>query len=740
MVCALLCALSLFLQGSTFVPETNGLRVVGVDLCEQNAPKDIDPTEILGIELPAVLDSGFYLLDTLDVTVYLPQGSRAVFAAENEQLETVYVPQIELTELAWEAIELAPIWLQDELIDNFSRLDTTYQNIYADLIINPTDSRYRDEIAFTVAHVSPEILMDSVFSPELLVVNAQYLYQNDDSLQYVDIVDYDNGGGDYYSTVRYWVVEINGDTVQKVLNPYYYYYYIVHPQLSDESPRMDSYVYNKFWREYLFYEADSGYPVLCEKLKYAKVVWCVTDTPQVYPGGREFDSTQTALDIIGNWATRTVPEPASGNRPIQPNVIAHEHNGNCGELQDLLAAASRAALIPVTSVFTLAEDHVWNEFYDDGWHEYQVDLGFGSTHINDPRTAYDVDLGGSKQVSSVMEWRSDGLVRTVTNHYSNTCSLTVVVRDQWGLPIDGARIILYTEGWYGGYDVTTWGFTDENGICKFELGNLRNFYVHINTPLGDYPSDPNTIIRIISQSQTGAHYFKSFTIPEFMPIPRASLALTGNEMPAYKLDITVEFKKEFLHGYARARRNTGDAGFYHTYCERIDQMGCVDIYVVDSLNYERYEAGEPFDAIFIARKVNENSQFEVLLPPTSTGWFVVVSGESNMTTSVKAKVIIRLYGVAYDVAEGEEVGKTDFAVSPTVSGGRFELTYSIPRREKVSICLHDVTGRVVDVLLDGVRDAGNYTMPVDLDLPSGIYFLTLSTSDVKRTQRVLILR
>jgi len=48
-----------------------------------------------------------------------------------------------------------------------------------------------------------------------------------------------------------------------------------------------------------------------------------------------------AVDAIGNWVSETVPFAAEGDRPIQPNVIAHEHNGNCGELQDLLCAAGR---------------------------------------------------------------------------------------------------------------------------------------------------------------------------------------------------------------------------------------------------------------------------------------------------------------------------------------------------------------------------------------------------------------
>jgi hypothetical protein len=49
-----------------------------------------------------------------------------------------------------------------------------------------------------------------------------------------------------------------------------------------------------------------------------------------------YDSLQAA-EIVSKWIRATLDEAASGNRPVQPNTIAHEHNGNCGEPQDLLS-------------------------------------------------------------------------------------------------------------------------------------------------------------------------------------------------------------------------------------------------------------------------------------------------------------------------------------------------------------------------------------------------------------------
>jgi len=338
------------------------------------------PRVMLGYELKDTID--WVYMDSLFIHCVIPSGERVIFSFDTETDTIEFIEVVEsLSDLVQNAIDRSPLWLRDDLVDNFRRLPSDYQDTYADIILDAPDA-WVDEVAYQVAHVSPEILVDTSFNPELVTVNAQYLYKNDSLLHYADIIDYGSpGDDDYYSTVRYKALE-DGDTVEYELPPEYYYMYIVHPEISDESPRMDSYVYNRFWRDYLFYEADSGYPVLSEKLQGVKILWDVADTAQVYPPGRDFDSTDCALDIIGNWGSETVPELAMGNRPIQPNVIAHEHNGNCGETQDVLQAAARAALVPAVATMDIAEDHVWCEFYYKGWHEYQIDRGYGVTPIS----------------------------------------------------------------------------------------------------------------------------------------------------------------------------------------------------------------------------------------------------------------------------------------------------------------------------------------------------------------------
>lgn len=687
-------------------------------------------------------------IDSITLTTHLMENERVVvsFDPTTETIECFLQPDT-LPSSVQEAVDISPDWLEANLIDNFRKLPFDFQLTYADLLSSSPDPRLVDEIAFQIAHIGWETLIDTTFDPNLLVENAQYLYQNDDSLLYADILDYGRPPwDDYWSTVGYWAVE-KGETVQYVIPKEIYYYYIVHPQLSDESPRMDGYVYNRFWRDYLFYNADSSYPLLGEKLKRVKVLWEATDTAQVYPPGRSFDSTDVALDVIGNWVSETVPVMATGNRPIQPNVIAHEHNGNCGELQDVLQGAARSALIPVVATMNICEDHVWNEFYYKGWKEYQIDRGYGVTHINDFSTAYDDQHGGSKKVSSVWNWRSDGYAWTRTGSYSNSCSLHVEVKDARGLPVDGARVLIYSEYIYGGLTVTTWGFTDSNGRCSFELGELRNFYVHINSPIGDYPEGADEVVKVISYSLTGAHYYKTFYIPNFIQIPRSVLAPPPSQ-PSYthKFELEVEVPYEILHGYVRARRDCEDTGYYHTYSKE-GSGGRLDLFVVDEENFLKYESNDEFEASLIAKNLKHGTL--EFISPELKKWYFVLSNEDVLTTSRGLEVKMRLYK-NQEVAIGEEFAgaQANFwlgLATPNPFRRNTTISFSTTSPGWVNLSVYDAKGALVNTLLKGFIQPGNHTTLWDRfnsggkKAPSGVYFYRLTQNGRSLTKKVVLI-
>ena len=227
------------------------------------------------------------------------------------------------------ALAKSPEWIRQRLAKQFESLDDEY----AWLIINSSE-KYSDEIAFCIATCP----INSMPPPKLLYENAYFIYKNDEYLDYVDVIDFDNGS----STLKFKIPKEEIICPMKI-----YYWYVVHPRITFEDAE---YVYGKFWREYLFYHNDIGYPLLMEKLQGIKYLW---DNKSYHPPSHRIwkwsiENHPTAIEAVNYWVGKTVNQLAIGDRPGQPNIIAHEHNGLCGELQQIAVAAQRAALIPVS--------------------------------------------------------------------------------------------------------------------------------------------------------------------------------------------------------------------------------------------------------------------------------------------------------------------------------------------------------------------------------------------------------
>ncbi len=636
------------------------------------------------------------MIDSMDLHVLIPgnESFSIYFDYSEEALSCTLLPD-PLTSLAHQALDRAPDWLELDLKDNFRRMDTLHQNTYADLILNCPDKRYSDEICFQVAHLSPQTLMYGSFDPNLVVENVHWMYEVDPSLEYVTIVDYGDPdlGGDYYSTTSYRFLNAPGDTIEREIPRDIYYWWVVSPKVSDELPRMDAAVYDYFWREYLFTQADSGYPLLDTALAYAHVVW--DGMRRDMPAGRPFADSCTAVDIIGNWATRTVPLPASGNRPHQPNVIAHEHNGNCGELQDLLCAAARTALIPTVCTHDINEDHVWNEFWWGGdWRPYQVDLGFGATHINNPGIAYDRDFGGGKDCSAIWNWRMDGYQWSDVERYSRSCTLTVIVQDKNGAPVDGALVRLFSEMWPESRSAL-WqcfnGVTNQYGVFTTTLGDHQNYYVGIESPLGYTSLEP-----VIDSTGAipGSHTYWVRNLEGEMP----RLEVHPDSLPSgpkqdYMVEIVYSVVDQTVYGVDCYNDYGNNQWAYKLY------PGAVDFFLVDEANFASYADGASFDSYKITRKLNEGFTWMVL--PTNEDYFCVFSNSEyvNLTQSVYVRVnLFRNTNIGIAEQRTRRAGgelRLSVSPNPFSQSAKILLAGADAASTPTSLTVYDVAGRVV---------------------------------------------
>jgi hypothetical protein len=687
----------------------------------------------LRLAAPARPMEGGVAIDSLETQLFVLPGKESVIAFDHqsESLSDTLAPYA-LTPTAWEAIAISPAWVREDLEWKLHLLSTESQDRIGNFILGISDPRILDEVAFQAAHMTHVLLNFVGWDENIMRVNAEFMYQIDPELQYVDIVDYDLGDGNFYSTTCYRVVE-GSDTVTVEIPPEIYYWYIVMPKVSDEKPDMSSTVYDHFWREYLYYYNDAGYPLLRDVMQPLTVLW--DHQQHDWGGGRAFTPTVLAVDAVGNWCSETVPYAAEGDRPIQPNIIAHGHNGNCGELQDLLCAAARTCLIPCVCTMDILEDHVWCEMSFDGWQPYQVDLGRGPTHIANPGIAYDVDHGGGKDDSCIWDWRADGWTWDAIATYSQVCTLTVHLEDPQGVPIDNGTVTIASESYYPPYSrgIGRFGETDQAGNIQFILGNNQNYYVKVTTLLGNFPAAGYS--PIISGSLAGEHYYWEWAPSNTM----TQLQMTeGTPVTYAEYVLEVEYDLPYDQKYGKDAYATPVS--YYAYPIPNGQL---QFFIVDHANLLNYIARQPFTAYAIAEGASSNHvYFEV---PEARDYYVVLSGAEHLGLSTWAEMKVRLWSRAAGVPEAG-AGEWCINVAPNPSRGPLTLRFASPQAGDLALRVFDATGREVRSWTQTLAHPGEQALIWDgadgrgRALPSGTYFVRLEGAGLTRVHRVTMVR
>jgi hypothetical protein len=590
--------------------------------------------------------------------------------------------------LIWSSYQVAPgvNYYPKDVMLNY--LAENHQNRYADLIID-SGQLYKDEIAFSIAHLPTENLKAlSLNQSQILVDNAQLIYEIDSHLDYVEVIEKAD-----YTTTRYKFGE-PGSTVYRELPRDIYYWYIVHPKVTNENvfyihpddtdPNHPTDPSNggRFWREYLFYHADSAYPpdnsgapddgvddypqtkappLLKDLLSGITTLW--NGTTHFAPAGRAEDYGDNALVRVSNWVGWTLvlnqQEVSDSERPIQPVRIAKHHNGNCGELQDLTVPAARTALIPASGVLLLGEDHVWIEFFESGWHQWDNYWSHGGSVIDNFNNYW--GNWGQRGGSGIMKHGGDDDAWEVTDHYipeEHLNNVTIRIVDNSGNPVDGARVLVISY-WLKvdieGYQVEIpfpciWNYTDSNGETLFKLatqtipnGN-KNFTFRVISKVGGFES---TKIEL----EHNQDYTFTFPLEGSAPNPVLDTNKLPNPNPPNP-EYRIGASYQVVSSYQKPRNL--ETGNYHPLeipHARIpdtianDHGGNhIDSFIADSSEFEYYLKGYNFDSYEFGENVNSYSLgFD--LPDTNTWYFVLSNRDSIETTKVVSLTLELFFNV-----------------------------------------------------------------------------------------------
>lgn len=469
---------------------------------------------------------------TIDRKRMLAPGESVIIAVEGNEI-TDDSTHIQLSSMIENAIARVPAWMQYDLRFKFRRMTSTYQTRMMQMI-NNTPKKYLDEVAFQLTYLPAEVLTHSAFNQasdwQYLVRNAEMIYLHADSLKYVRLKEYgDTNTNDWYTTTEYKIKQ-GSNYIWREVDRYYYYMFIVMPKLYDEAlvvRDITSYTEQRtwgyFWRDFLWNNPSAthnyqnvnmcGYPMLqsgvrdsvCidtihrlgDLMQMPEYLW--DERPTAWFFNRNYSSTQSALDVLGNWCSRCIPwdiTSTSQLRPSQPNQIATQHRGNCHEDAILVTSAARTSLIPCMHISDNCDDHVWAAIHDGGdsvWHHFEFFRGglssgrgsfWGMTNLQ-----FDGNYGWAS--SFVHGEVPDGNYINVSKTYSDDttgCRLKITIKGRDGKPVDGARINLYSTNYQ--YSSTNpsilsagYVWTNAQGQVDLAVGTGNKYYMKVYHPI-----------------------------------------------------------------------------------------------------------------------------------------------------------------------------------------------------------------------------------------------------------------
>jgi len=491
-------------------------------------------------------------------------------------------------------------------------------------LINFAEKKFVDELAFIIAHTNVDVLRamtgtidlndpECTYDAAILLDHVEEHYKLKGQLKFADIRE----KGDY-TTLWY----INGEGEKKELPRDVYYWYVVHPRCRYEAP---GYTHGDFWREYLRYDEQYANDTYGRNL-----VDAVKDAKNIHD----------AVYALAAWMDSFM-DFGYDSHDKTPIEIYDLHYGSCGEWSIIKNAMGRSVFIPTRLANDWAEDHVWNEFYDDvengTWHHWD------GSNIDNPE-CYERDWG--KDISAVFSYRGDDLVYEygVTKKYTGTAHITARVRDRDGEPVDGAGVIMQSEFFVRNNPtympapmISIWNYTDENGECEFDLG--ENYYtIDVMSEIGTYHRGyPN----LVAGSPGGSYHVDEGQddIIEMTIDGRMPQRPTIKEMHAAKNgDVKVRVELKEVNVVAQSIVSYPDDTVVITgnrYPQPVE--GTIEVFVCDENNLERYMAGLDFD---YAKSVivTKGTPKEFALPDGD--WYVVLCNRYCLGTQREVVVSI----------------------------------------------------------------------------------------------------
>ncbi|MEA3266546.1 MAG: T9SS type A sorting domain-containing protein, partial [Candidatus Fermentibacteria bacterium] len=219
--------------------------------------------------------------------------------------------------------------------------------------------------------------------------------------------------------------------------------------------------------------------------------------------------------------------------------------------------------------------------------------------------------------------------------------------------------------------------------------------------------------------------------PELMP-ELSFNELSEGSWTKYLIQVEYDLPVDIMNGrdyYANPRSE---------YAEPLED-GTADFFIVDSANWDLYQAGEEFDCYEV---IQGQSAGEIwFYAPHTDDWYVVFSGDRHHGMESFADAAITLWEHDGTGINGGIVPAVETTIYPNPCVNQASLSFSTTAVGTAEVTMYDINGRVVKTLCDELLEAGNHNLTLETSaLSSGLYFMKFQGEGLNSMRSLTVLR
>ncbi len=165
------------------------------------------------------------------------------------------------------------------------------------------------------------------------------------------------------------------------------------------------------------------------------------------------------------------------------------------------------------------------------------------------------------------------------------------------------------------------------------------------------------------------------------------------------------------------------------------------------LQLSRTGPGGPFEDIALGIPNSGTYDWTVTAPTTSAAYLRVVAHDTDANVgSDLSDAAFNIVGPTGVPGDGAPIPAFALArLSPNPTSGETQVGFAVPHESRVRLSIHDVQGRTVAVLIDGVVPTGHHRVAWkgglgDARAPAGLYFVCYDTPEGRLVKRLAMAR